>query len=122
MSDVERGTINGGSLAVASDGHGAGGARIVVRPRASKALPCVSEVQGKEYLGPEDVAVLLGVSLHTVRAWRKRDYLPRAFKFQKVIRWKREVIEGWIKDHLERAQRPGLRYNGPTRLSGRATQ
>ena len=87
---------------------------LVLEAKLTKPLPCIAEVQGKEYLGPEDVAVLLGVSLHTVRAWRKRDYLPRAFKFRKVIRWKREVIESWIRTHLEGASQPGLRYNGRT--------
>ena len=90
------------------------------RPGSSRPVLTVAEVVQKEFLGPEDIAVLLDVSLHTVRAWRKRDYLPSAYRLGKLLRWRRVIIEEWVRSHLESARRPGLRYNGRTRLSRRA--
>lgn len=60
---------------------------------------------GKEYLGPEDIATMLGVSLHTVRAWRKHGRLPPAYKVGKLLRWDRVGIENWLRAHLEK---PGV--------------
>ena len=90
------------------------------QPGSPRLALTVAEVVQKEFLGPEDIAVLLDVSLHTVRAWRKRDYLPSAYRLGKLLRWRRVIIEEWVRSHLESARRPGLRYNGRTRLSRRA--
>jgi excisionase family DNA binding protein len=70
-----------------------------------KLADVVAEARGKAYLGPGDIATLLGVSLHTVRAWRKHGRLPPAYKVGKLLRWDRASIEDWLRGHLEK---PGV--------------
>jgi excisionase family DNA binding protein len=74
---------------------------------------------GKDYLGPGDIATLLGVSLHTVRAWRKHGRLPAAYKVGKILRWERVDIENWVKGHREKA-RSSVRPLASNRVGGRA--
>ena len=58
-----------------------------------------------EYLSPEGVAQHLGVTVHAVRAWRKRGMLPPACKFGKLVRWVRGDIDKWAVDKKERVER-----------------
>jgi len=58
-----------------------------------------------EYLSPEGVAQHLGVTVHAVRAWRKRGMLPPACKFGKLVRWIRGDIDKWAVDKKERVER-----------------
>lgn len=82
-----------------SRAHAAGmAAGTVGVPASSSVLVSPRE---KDFLGPEDIAGILGVSLHTVRAWRRRGYLPPAIKLGKLLRWPRTAIQAWIADHQE---------------------
>ena len=54
------------------------------------------------YLSPGEVAAYLNVSLHAVRAWRKRGRFPAAYRFGKLLRWRRVDIEAWATTRRER--------------------
>jgi len=70
-------------------------------------------LRGQDYLSVEDVAAHLGVKVGTVRAWRERGVLPPANKFGKLVRWPRQDIEAWARQHQEHV---GRRRSGPVEL------
>lgn len=56
-----------------------------------------------ELLTPKDLADLLGLSVNTVYQRRYRhDALPPAIKLGNVIRYRREDVDRWLDEHLER--------------------
>ena len=58
-----------------------------------------------EYLSPEGLARHLGVTVHAIRAWRKRGKLPPACKFGKLVRWVRGDIDKWVIEKKEKLAR-----------------
>ena len=66
-----------------------------------EANPLSAPVPESEFLTPEDIADLLTVSIHTVRAWRKTGLLPPAYKIGRLVRWSRSDIHQWIRMQRE---------------------
>lgn len=65
-------------------------------PPASRSSP---------YLTISELADRLRVTKETVRHWRKRDYLPPAFKFGRRVMWAIADIERWEMARKEKAER-----------------
>ena len=55
----------------------------------------------REYLGVADLADYLGISVNTIRHWRKRGMLPPACKLGRLVRWPRIAIDQWAAAHNE---------------------
>ncbi len=62
----------------------------------------VRPVAAGEYLSLEDIAQTLKVSIHTVRAWRKRNILPPAIKIGKLVRYNKSAMDSWFRAHTEK--------------------
>ena len=54
-----------------------------------------------EWLGIAGAAQHLGVSIHTVKAWRKRDRFAPAVRLGRLPRWRREDLDGWMETQRE---------------------
>ncbi|MEK7996080.1 MAG: helix-turn-helix domain-containing protein [Planctomycetota bacterium] len=67
---------------------------------SSQQSPTTADMEN-EYFSPEDIATLLTVSIHTVRAWRKTGFLPLAFKVGRFVRWSKKDIHEWIRMQRE---------------------
>jgi len=52
----------------------------------------------EEYLTPDQVASILGVTLHTLQIWRKEKTFPklRSIKMGRLVRYKRSVIDEFM--------------------------
>lgn len=56
---------------------------------------------------PEDWLDMVGVARHlhlspwTIRAMRKRGRFPPACKVGRIVRWQREDIDAWLREHRE---------------------
>lgn len=46
----------------------------------------------------DDVSLYLGVPAETIRAWRKRDYGPRARKLGKHLRYDPVEVRAWFSE------------------------
>lgn len=57
------------------------------------------------YLSMADMATYLGVTISTVRAWRKRGLLPPAYKFGRLVRWSRATIDQWVAARAEETRK-----------------
>lgn len=49
----------------------------------------------RQWVKAQDVAAMLGVSVHTVRSWRQRGQGPPAYAMVKSIRYDRSEVERW---------------------------
>jgi excisionase family DNA binding protein len=57
------------------------------------------------YMSLEEFARYLGAKVGTVREWRKQGKLPSAFKFGRLVRWKRIDVERWANARREEGER-----------------
>jgi predicted DNA-binding transcriptional regulator AlpA len=64
------------------------------RPTDSSPLP-------ERYLGPADVAELLGVPLATLYQWRSRRIGPPAFRIGRYLRYDPEAVRRWVESRTE---------------------
>jgi predicted DNA-binding transcriptional regulator AlpA len=53
------------------------------------------EQRKREWLNSQEVADLLGVAVHTVRAWRSRKQGPPCYRMYQAIRYDRAEVEAW---------------------------
>lgn len=49
----------------------------------------------------EDVAEFFQVPKNTIYAWRSRDVGPPAIKVGRHLRWRREDVEAWVREHAD---------------------
>lgn len=59
-------------------------------------MPTAIRQQGIELLRPTQVAMELGVSIHTLREWRCRGTGPRFVRMGRFVRYLRKDINAWI--------------------------
>lgn len=55
------------------------------------------------YLTIEELGAYLKQSPHTIRAWRKQDILPPAFKPGGKLLWHKDEIDRWMRDCQQKA-------------------
>lgn len=65
------------------------------RSGAPATLRCVVEADGIEWWDRDQIAAYLGVSVHTVGAYRSRGQMPDPVYFGRTPMWRRDVIEAW---------------------------
>ena len=53
------------------------------------------------FLSEKETATYLGVSLSTVRRWRRSGVGPACFRFGGVLRYRRESLEAFIRANTE---------------------
>jgi DNA-binding transcriptional regulator YiaG len=53
------------------------------------------ERRQREWLNSQQVADLLGISVHTVRAWRAHRQGPPCYRMFQAIRYDRAEVEAW---------------------------
>jgi uncharacterized protein YjcR len=53
------------------------------------------EQRKRDWLNSKEVAELLGVPVHTVRAWRSRKQGPPCYRMYQAIRYDRAEVEAW---------------------------
>lgn len=58
-------------------------------------------MESKDFLTPEDIGKMLGLSDETIRAYIKSGQL-KAYRFNKVYRVKREDFEKWLEERRTR--------------------
>jgi excisionase family DNA binding protein len=60
---------------------------------------------GDRLLSVDDVAVLLGVPVATLYAWRYRGTGPRGLRVGRHLRYRRGDLDAWIHEQLEDSER-----------------
>jgi excisionase family DNA binding protein len=58
-------------------------------------------VINKDFLSIEDVAAYFGININTAWKWRQKNKLPPAYKFGKLVRWRKEDVDVWAEKHRE---------------------
>jgi len=72
----------------------------------------MSDAPAPEYLTVEELAGRLQISVRTLTRWVKADPSMPAFRCGGVLRFHRERIERWLRDHEQGQARPRLRAVG----------
>jgi excisionase family DNA binding protein len=60
-------------------------------------------IDSSAYLSEKEAAAYLGISLSTIRRWRRRKIGPAFFQFGGVLRYSREAVEQFITKNTKTA-------------------
>jgi excisionase family DNA binding protein len=55
----------------------------------------------RQFLGPNDLAELLGVPVRTIYRWRWTGDGPRGFRIGRHVRYRVADIERWLEEHRD---------------------
>lgn len=58
-------------------------------------MPTDTQRRKREWIKADEVAEMLGISVHTVRSWRLRGHGPPAYRMNTAIRYDRQEVEEW---------------------------
>jgi len=58
-------------------------------------MSIATERRKREWIKADEVAEMLGVSVHTVRSWRLRGSGPPAYRMNAAVRYDRDEVEDW---------------------------
>jgi len=51
--------------------------------------------QGRNWITTKEVAVLLGISVYTIRSWRHRGVGPPVYRMNSAIRYDQDEVVAW---------------------------
>jgi excisionase family DNA binding protein len=55
------------------------------------------------YVSEKEAAAYLGVSLSTIRRWRRKGIGPRFFRLERILRYSLEALERFTAEHTKSA-------------------
>lgn len=78
------------------DGRLPGGIQQVVNNTGRTIYVESANLNGKEFLSPEELANYLSIPLSTVYVWRSRGGGPKGKKIGRHVRYRRSDVEAWL--------------------------
>jgi excisionase family DNA binding protein len=63
-------------------------------------------VKEGEFLDPQGLADLFGISVRTIYNWRSRQEGPRGYRIGGQVRYRRTEVEKWLAEQADRPRVP----------------